>query len=169
MGNGDVTHCDDNSHCKIVSTGHKFPNGLLMSSRNEPRYLYVPSAHEGGITVYSPKANSDLDKVDHIDIPYPIDNLSEDADGVIWAPAFPKALQVLEMYEDPLNVVSASTVFRVRRKTSGDGGWEVEKVLEDARGEVLPGATVVIHDAKTGRMFLSGVISPFITVCDPKK
>lgn len=46
---------------------------------------------------------------------------------------------------------------------------EVKKVLEDWEGEVLPGATAVVHDAKTGRVFLSGVVSPFVTVCEPVK
>ncbi len=35
---------------------------------------------------------------------------------------------------------------------------EWEKVLEDRDGEVLPGTTTAIHDAKTGRLFLSSKV-----------
>jgi len=46
--------------------------------------------------------------------------------------------------------------------TKGEEGWKAEKVLEDGLGEILPVATTVIHDAKTGRLFLS---SKFGNVC----
>jgi len=41
-------------------------------------------------------------------------------------------------------------------------------VLEDAEAEVLPAATTVIHDADTGRLFLGGVWSPYLAVCEKK-
>jgi hypothetical protein len=33
-------------------------------------------------------------------------------------------------------------------------------------GSVLPGATVAAHDAETGRVFLGGSMSPYITICE---
>ena len=39
--------------------------------------------------------------------------------------------------------------------SKGEEGWKVEKVLEDGKGEILPVATTVVHDVKTGRLFLS--------------
>jgi hypothetical protein len=41
----------------------------------------------------------------------------------------------------------------------------VEKVLEDD-GSVLPGSTTAVHDAETGRIFLSGIMSPYIAICE---
>ncbi|KAF2172419.1 hypothetical protein M409DRAFT_17652 [Zasmidium cellare ATCC 36951] len=168
LHNGDVTYCTHTNTCKTVSTSHAFPNGLHFSPRHG--HLFVPSAHSGGITIYAPNAHTnDLQKISSIDIPYPIDNLSEDRDGDIWVPAFPKGLEMLQAYADPLGSTAATTVFRVRKsKEEGDGkGWEVEKMLEDRHGEVLPGATSVVHDARTGRVFLAGVVAPFVTVCEP--
>ena len=44
----------------------------------------------------------------------------------------------------------------------------VEKVIEDREGKVLPAASTVVHDVKTGNLWLSGFASKFITVCEPK-
>ncbi|KAK4507922.1 hypothetical protein PRZ48_001657 [Zasmidium cellare] len=163
INNGDVTYCDVKGSCGIVSTSHAFPNGLHFSTRHNA--LLVPSAHTGGIKVYTPNTpHPELTQTSSIPIPYPIDNLSEDSNGDIWVPAFPKGLEVLKAYADPLGFTAATTVFRVRRQGEE---WEVEKVLEDREGEVLPGATAVVHDARTGRVFLSGVVAPFVSVCEP--
>jgi hypothetical protein len=126
----------------------------------------VPSAWVGGIKVYKVNVDRSLEQVSYIDIDYPLDNLSQDSNGDIWAAAIPKAMKIFAAFDDPLNEVSPATIFRIRR---GLNGWEVTKMLEDAKGEVLPGATTAIHDVKTGRIFVSGLTAPFITVCDSVK
>jgi hypothetical protein len=47
------------------------------------------------------------------------------------------------------------------------GEWEVETVLEDD-GTVVSGATVAVHDVETGRLFMGGVLTPFISVCETR-
>ena len=42
----------------------------------------------------------------------------------------------------------------------------MEKLLEDT-GIVLPGANAVMRDVLTVLLFLSGVVSSSITVCEP--
>jgi hypothetical protein len=62
-----------------------------------------------------------------------------------------------------------STVYRIRNL--GDSRaprFDVRKVLEDGAGIVLPGSTAVVHDVKTGKLFMGGVGSPFMAVCAPK-
>ncbi|KAI1076983.1 hypothetical protein F5B20DRAFT_583722 [Whalleya microplaca] len=159
VGYGDVSFCDAAS-CKTVLAGLKYPNGLV---RGLDGLLYVPSSMVGGIDVYAPQADHSLTKVTHIDTEYSIDNLSVDAEGDIYAAAFPQGLKVLQAYDDPLNSFPPSAVLRVRKTPDG---YEVTKILEDRDGEVLPASTTVVHDAKTGRLFLSSVISPFIAVCE---
>ena len=44
----------------------------------------------------------------------------------------------------------------------------VEKVIEDREGRHLNGASTVVHDVKTGNLWLSGIASRFVTVCEPK-
>lgn len=112
----------------------------------------------------------------------PIDNLSLDSIGDVYVAAFPKIWQVLGAMVHPDKETDvASSVFRIRRVLVGDEKVEgmegkeggrvehvVEKVLEDVKGKVLPAASTVVHDVKTGNVWLSGFASKFITVCEPK-
>ncbi|KAI6830533.1 hypothetical protein KC340_g10904 [Hortaea werneckii] len=169
VGTGDVSYCTTARGCRTVADGLTFPNGLIRDPKNG--YVYVPSSGKGGIHVYRTKRmDPGLDFVEHIPIPSPIDNLSQDSEGDIYIAALSDLAAMMAAMDDPLNKTPPSTVLRLTQ-TESDGGerqWKWEKVLEDAKGEVLPGTTTAVHDAKTGRIFLSGVASPFITVCEKK-
>ena len=161
---GNVAYCDISGVCRRVAGGYAFPNGLVLSRDG---LLYVPSSVSGNAVVYKPRADGGIDEIDTIKIAYPLDNLSEDANGDLWVPGLPKLDQTLASFDDPLGAPTPpATVLRIRKKQSG--GYQVDKVLEDANGEVLPGATSVVHDVRTRRIFVSGVVSPFITVCEPE-
>ena len=187
---GDVSHCTASTPpvCKKVAGGYAFPNGLHYSPRHKK--LFVPSAALGDIQVYRPLPNHDLEFQETIKIPYPIDNLSEDNDGNIIAAVFPKSRELFAKSKDydPNNVHSlevqremrlhgsnrvtkepATAAMRISRVGKGPEGerWEVSKLIEDD-GEVLPASTTVIRDAKTGRLFLSSVVSEWVGVCEPK-
>ncbi|KAI5369952.1 Putative six-bladed beta-propeller, TolB [Septoria linicola] len=171
IGNGGVAYCSSSTSkptCHIVDDGYHFPNGLI-SDKDDPSILFVPSAWSGGIYVFKANGANRLERLAFIDIPYPIDNLSQDKNGDIWAAALPKAFETLGAFDEPLTSLASSTIFRIKEKKNTESGaleYEMEKVLEDRDKEVLPGATTVVHDVTTGRLFLSGVTSPFITVCD---
>ncbi|KAF4494278.1 Serum paraoxonase arylesterase 1 [Fusarium agapanthi] len=109
--------------------------------------------------------NKDLEKIDEVNLGYGVDNASIDENGDIWISAFPIGVEIFNAYDDPYNAHPPSAILRVRKI---EGEYVVEKVLEDAKGEGLPAATTVVHDAQTGRLFLSSVTSPFIAVCEPK-
>jgi len=157
LATGDVSYCSASGKCKQVAAGFKFPNGLHLGSDG---LLYVPSAAVGDIAVFKPLANGSVVKVHHIDLDYPIDNLSEDTNGDIFAAAMPKALKSLAAFDDPLNAPTApATVWRVRRLNRDRVDtyeYEVTKIIEDGAGEMLPGMTTVIHDALRGTLFMSG-------------
>ncbi|OLN81104.1 Serum paraoxonase/lactonase 3 [Colletotrichum chlorophyti] len=164
LGEGDVSFCSTSTGCKRVSERHRVPNGLV---RSRDGLIYVPSAMAGGVQVYRIVAGDDgLAKVVDIPLPYAIDNLSVDADGDIYAAVFPRGVEILQAAKDPLNVRPKSAAVRIRK--DGEGVYVWEKVIEDGEGELLPGSTVVVHDAKTGRLFFGGVTSPFIAVCEPR-
>lgn len=114
---------------------------------------------------------------------YSIDNLSADQDGDVYVAMFPVGIDILLAFKDPKNARPASGALRLREV---GGEYVVEKVIEDKNGEVLPASTTVVRDAKTGRLFfgskfppsimsrialltMPGVVSPFISVCDPIK
>jgi hypothetical protein len=155
---GDVTFCPDDSSspCRIVSKGYGYPNGLMRSRVDG--LLYVPEAAQGGITVLRPTANNSLETIDEIDLPYAIDNLSEDQDGTIWAAIIPRGIEILKQSKDPHRYFPSSSVFKLSRDAGGKFVWE--KALEDKDGGVLPGTTTVVHDTKTGRLFLGGMYTP---------
>ena len=70
-------------------------------------------------------------------------------------------------FENPLNMFPPFTVWKVHQNETD--GYEVSKAWEDRDAEALPAGTTVGHDAQTGRIFLSGMFSPFITVCERKE
>jgi len=174
----------------------------------------VPSSLLGRVYAYKPVLSGDdgngrrgdLQLVATIDAGFSLDNISPDARGDMYIAAFPKAVELIAAYPDPYGSSPATAAVRVRKgkkvsvdtttaSAGGDDdarwkGFEVDKVLEDGAGgkaEILPGATTVVHDATTGRLFFSsefqhlplllmtntnsffrlGVISPFIGVCEP--
>lgn len=165
LKSGDVSICSAEGDCKRVDSGFAFPNGLVLGRQDG--LLYVPSTMSGTITVYG-TIDDKMKRADEIHVGYPLDNLSEDANGDYWVAAIPKLDALLSTFDDPFgDARPGATVFRVRsRRKQGRRGYEIRKMLEDSEGEVLPGATTVIHDAETERLFLSGVVSPFITVCE---
>ncbi|KZL65740.1 serum paraoxonase arylesterase [Colletotrichum tofieldiae] len=166
LGQGDISFCSASSGCKRVSERHRYPNGLV---RGRDGLIYVPSAMAGGVQVYKVLPEDDgLQKVAEIPVPYSIDNLSVDGKGDIYAAVFPRGIEILQAAKDPLNISPKSAAVRIRKEGEGEGVYVWEKVIEDGAGEVLPGSTVVVHDAKTGRLFFGGVVSPFIAVCEPK-
>ncbi|KAK7419664.1 hypothetical protein QQZ08_010750 [Neonectria magnoliae] len=162
IGAGDVTFCDKATGCKPAVGGLSFPNGLV---RGLDGLIYVPSSLLGTVDVFRVLPDNALGKVETIPVGFSLDNLSVDKNGDIFVAAFPVGLEVYKAYKDPYNAHAPATALRIRKQ---EGGYVVEKIIEDALGEALPVATTVLHDAKTGRLFLSSVISPFITVCDPK-
>jgi hypothetical protein len=92
----------------------------------------------------------------------PLDNISPDANGDIYAAGFPNLIQSGKGFDDPYNQSSPVTIWRIRKTVDvGKSGvisvdYRVEKVLEDRDSKVLSGSTTVRHDVKTGRLFISG-------------
>jgi arylesterase/paraoxonase len=139
----------------------------------------VPSTIDGTVDVFAVSESHLLHKVNEIKVPIPIDNLSVDKKGDIYAATLPKAYKWTESSKAPFDVHVPSAVYRIRKPGKGYEGTErkphleiyadyvVEKVIEDD-GSVLPGATIAVHDAETGRIFLGGAMSPFITICQTK-
>ncbi|PTD06831.1 hypothetical protein FCULG_00006500, partial [Fusarium culmorum] len=152
LGFANINVCKPNTPCKEVSSSLKFPNGLAIHGNT----LYVPDSIRGTLTIYNILPNKDLKKVDEIKLNYGLDNVSIDENGDLWIAAFPVGIEIYKANKDPYNAHPPSAVLRVRKV---DGEWKVDKVLEDKDGEVLPAATTALHDAKTGRIFLSSKLN----------
>jgi arylesterase / paraoxonase len=148
-GASGIWYCDSNTNCRMVADGFKFANGLIKA---QDGLLYVPSASMGGISVFEIQPDRSLNKTSQIFYAYPIDNLSQDSNGDIFIPHFPRMGEMLRMFENPHGPTGPSAIARLRKT---EDGYQIEKVIEDKHGEFLPGTTTAIHDAKTGRIFLS--------------
>jgi arylesterase/paraoxonase len=62
----------------------------------------------------------------HTDLP--MDNLSVDKDGAVWAAAFPKGKDLIEKHiPDPLNNPSATTAVRITLNTGSRSAFFGEK------------------------------------------
>ena len=96
-----------------------------------------------------------LTEVHVIHLGMPVDNLSVDLTGDIYAAAFPKILKVVEAFRDPYGKGFPSTIWHIRRSSPGLN-YEATKILEDGDAKIIQGASVVKHDAKTGRLFIAG-------------
>ncbi|KAG4440936.1 hypothetical protein IFR05_003565 [Cadophora sp. M221] len=179
IGGGNVAYCHRN-RCKVSSSGIKlkFPNGLV---RGHEGLIYVPSTIDGSISVFTLTADHNLQQVNTIQTGLPLDNLSVDKNGDIFAAAIPQLYKWIRSSKAPFDVNAPSSVLKIRRinkkggQASGrkslfshDLDYEVEKIIEDD-GTVLPGSTIAVHDVETGRFFLGGAMSPYITICEPKK
>ncbi|KAG4420528.1 hypothetical protein IFR04_006348 [Cadophora malorum] len=178
IGGGNVAYCHRN-RCKIASSGinFKFPNGLV---RGHEGLIYVPTTIDGSISVFTLTADHNLQQVNKIETGFPLDNLSVDKNGDIFAAAIPQVYKWQQSSKKPFDVNPPSAVLKIKRvKKTGQGSgrkslfshdldYVVEKVMEDD-GSVLPGSTIAVHDVETGRYFLGGAMSPFITICEPKK
>ncbi|RMZ70047.1 serum paraoxonase arylesterase [Pyrenophora seminiperda CCB06] len=191
IGGGNVAYCNATGHCHAAYNGNendststppsspdeskyatllkqpskflpksklKFPNGL---TRNSDGLFYVPSAIDGKIRVFALQPDKKLLLIDTIDVGMPLDNISPDVNGDIYAAGFPNLYQSGKGFDDPYNEISPVTIWRISKRAggaSGDGGrrYEVEKVIEDRESKVLGGSTTVRHDVRTGRLFVSG-------------
>ena len=161
MGGGTVAYCDPSSTCHIAApSGFNYPNGIVKGSSE---LYYVPSSAIDMIRVMRLQEDLTLKQVDVVHTGMPIDNLSVDKNGDIYAAGFPKALQFIKSTSAPHEIDAPTTIWRIRRV--GDK-HEVKKILEDKEAKILGGATVAVHDVKTGRIFVGGAFSPYIGVCD---
>ncbi|PQE31688.1 Serum paraoxonase arylesterase protein [Rutstroemia sp. NJR-2017a WRK4] len=168
LGGGSVGYCILASGiCGIAKSGNlKSPSGMAIGHDN---LLYIPSAISGQIQIFAMEEQQRLRKVDSILVPYPVNDISIDKNGDIYAAAVPvlhKSMGTSQIMEQKV----PSAVFRIMKlgeMGEGEGwGWNIVKMIEDA-GHMLPGITKAVHDTRNGKMFLGG-LAPFVGICEKK-
>lgn len=177
FGGGSVAYCppssSPNTTCTIaLSTGLSFANGITRLPHPNHNTILVAHSSAGHLTSHTfYPSNHTLSPGSQIKLNMPMDNLVVDSKGDVYVAAFPKILSLVQALDGKVPekgkwIEIPSTVFRVRRVDGGEGQWEIKKVLEDVEGTALPGSTVAVHDVKTGMLWMGGVASPFISVCE---
>lgn len=175
VGGGSIGFCDRNG-CKIAKdTGLVYPNGIV---RGHDGLIYTPSALTGEVQVFSLDEQRRLVEVGSFKVPIPVDNLSVNKQGHLLAAGFPQVYKLLEASKDPYHVNSPSGVYVLQRQERhgltafARSEWHnedvlVTKLMEDT-GSTLSGFSIAVHDVETGRLFLGGPLTPFITICETK-
>lgn len=170
IGGGSLTYCQsDTGKCHVAANkGFSFANGIVQ----ENGLYYVAHSVTGVVTVHK-LVGDQLIQVDKIYTGYPLDNLSLDADGNLLAAAIPDSIAFMKSLEDPYGFVAPATVLAVngiatQLRTHSGKDCKVSKLLEDRDAKWLPSSTVVVKDVKSHRLFLGGVLSPFITICEQR-
>ena len=170
------------NHCNIAhSSGLAGPNGLVTGRDG---LIYVPNTLSNEIHIFSLTEHKTLQKLDTLQTPYPIDNMSVDKNGDIVAASFPQVYKWVQNLNDQSVQVPAA-VLRIRRRGDdfehmiregsregkefgkSEEGYLVEMVVED-NGTILSAVTVAVHDAEKGKLYLGGITSPFIMACEMK-
>ena len=182
-----VAYCHETKGCKIAADGLHAANGITADLRraktdhadddnfSRPQVngtFYVANALRGGVTVLElvdPEGDGgELVKVESIPTEYPIDNLSLDQGGHLWAAGLPQLWDmVFKMFADGESR-AASSAFRISKNT-GTGAffgerYTVSKMFQN-NGTLASGSTSVVYDKEREIMYLSGVAAPWLTVC----
>lgn len=139
------------SKCHIAASGFNQPNGIVKGKDN---LYYIPSSFLDQIRVMKLRPDLTLEDVDVIHLGMPVDNLSVDKTGDIYAAGIPKTLQVLKAFKKPYEIGSPSTIWRIHKSGSS---YQVQKISEDREAKLIAGATIARHDARTGRFFIGGI------------
>ncbi|KAJ5312542.1 hypothetical protein N7508_003372 [Penicillium antarcticum] len=170
FGGGSLAYCRfDTGKCHIAADKvFSMANGIAHDKNG--RY-YVAHSVTGLITVHE-LINDELVLIESINTGYPIDNLSLDIDGNLIAAAFPDSIAFVKSTMDPYNVVAPATILSIndianQLKKLGKN-VKVSKLVEDRDAKSLPSSTVAVHDVKGHKLFLAGIFSPFITICEQR-
>ncbi|KAJ8064737.1 hypothetical protein OCU04_007055 [Sclerotinia nivalis] len=183
LGGGSIGYCDSNvNHCNVAySSGLGGPNGVV-TGRDGLIYVPNPLLHE--IQIFSLTEEKALLKLDTLQTPYPVDNMSVDENGDIIAASLPQIYKWAQNLNGRSVKIPTAAV-RIRRKGvdfermmregmregkdlgKSTDGYVVETVVEDD-GTILSAATVAVHDVRTGKLYLGGVTTPFIMTCEMK-
>ncbi|KAE9403564.1 serum paraoxonase/arylesterase [Gymnopus androsaceus JB14] len=160
-----VGYCHLDRGCKVAASGLMHGNGIVKAPSNDT--IYVGSAVGAKIIVFERQANDSLLMTETTPTGHPIDNLSVDSDGTIWAAAFPKSLAVIEHMKNSsyLSPVSALKIYANSGSNLIYGEkHKVEKVFEDD-GRIVSGSTSVVHDSERNLLFMHGVTASYLTMC----
>ncbi|OGM43314.1 paraoxonase [Aspergillus bombycis] len=169
FGDGSIAYCrTDTGKCHIATTENCYmPNGITRDPSSGR--IYVAHSAKGTLGVNRLTDDNRLVQIDEVPLTMSVDNLSIDAEGNVFAGGFPDAAKFWKAWDDPYGTMAPSTVLMIWKKRDGHAPgdtYEVVKVVEDGEARVLPTTTTAVHDPISGRLFLGGVTSPFIGVCD---
>ncbi|KAJ7647424.1 hypothetical protein FB45DRAFT_893403 [Roridomyces roridus] len=159
---GSVGYCNLDSGCKMAIRHLRGANGIARQPDNGT--VFVGNCIFGGVHVLETQPDNTLVKKSSIPIDRPIDNLSIDKDGVLWAAGMPYPLSLLKHLANP-SLLSPTSAHAAHADPNSSSQFRVVKMFEDD-GNIARATTTVVHDAERRRLFLHGNAAPHLTVCN---
>lgn len=169
---GSVGYCHVDHGCKIATDNLSGPNGiargpgdtLMVSSTTQPEIVVLEKQADGSAVL------TDTIKLEAGNKDMPIDNIVADANGVVWGAGFPEIAKSTAHFLD-YRVPSAVSVLRIAINTGRSSffgeKYSIEQPFSDD-GNIVSGATTVVHDAERGKLIFGTLMSQGISVCEFK-
>ncbi|KAJ3934717.1 MAG: hypothetical protein NXY57DRAFT_629154 [Lentinula lateritia] len=162
-----VGYCNSDLGCKIAVDNLYTANGITKATNGT---VYVASTSGLELKMFEKQDDDSLLFLEGVHCDTPIDNLSIDEEGTVFAAGMPKSLDLWEHTKNSSHL--APVCAWTFSKNTGQGSfygekYKVQKIFEDD-GSIASGATTVVHDAERGRLFMHGVFSHHLTVCEVK-
>ncbi|KAH7888581.1 hypothetical protein F5I97DRAFT_2003355 [Phlebopus sp. FC_14] len=164
-----VGFCHVDQGCKFAYQGLHASNGIVRGAGSINDTYYVADYTLGDITVLEKQSDNTFVFTEVIKTGRAADNLSVDANGAIWVAVLSDAFGLFfRQFNDPSALVASAAV----RVTINEGPgsfygekYNVDKIFEDP-GELTSGSTSAVYDSERRRLFMHGIISLHLTVCN---
>lgn len=161
-----VVYCDIKEGCKYAIQNMFTNNGIVRSSNGT---FYVAHTLSGGLSVLEEQPDNTLVITDYVQTAYPLDNLSIDSEGHVWAAGLPNLLDLMKNFFDNPTIPIPSLALRFSINMGPDAfygeKYKVSKIFEDGGG-VASGITTVVYDTQLKKLFLHGLSTSHLTICD---
>ena len=153
----------------VASQGFDLANSIAMGHDG---LAYISMSSTGKLAVYK-MAENELIHINSLSLGSALDRLSVDAQGNILITAFTDPVELQEASTNPLASVTAGTVLMVSRKNARSKNSDGEEyifqpMLEDEAAKLISTTTTAVHDVRSKRIFLAGVFSPGISICEKR-
>ncbi|KAK0481526.1 hypothetical protein IW261DRAFT_1471134 [Armillaria novae-zelandiae] len=161
-----VGYCHVEEGCKTSISRMLNNNGIVQAENGT---IYVSSTLSSGIRVLEKQEDNTLVLTDVIPSETIIDNLSMDETGTVWAAGIPRAQDALRAMMNLFTTPCPVSVYKYSINTGPSSffgeKYKGEKVLEDD-GSLASFISTAAYDSRRGRLFLHGLGSPGLTVCE---
>ncbi|CEJ58644.1 hypothetical protein PMG11_07294 [Penicillium brasilianum] len=171
FGSSSISYCrTDTGLCRTVaSQGFDLANSIAMGHDG---LAYISMSSTGTLAVYKMTGN-ELTQIDALSLGSALDHLSVDARGNILITAFTDPVELQEASTNPQASVTAGTVLMVQKKNgrsqkSDEEQYVLLPMIEDEAAKLMSTTTTAVHDVQSDRIFLAGVFSSGISICQKR-
>lgn len=171
FGSSSISYCQtETGLCRTVaSQGFDLANSIAIGHDG---LAYISMSSTGTLAVYK-MAENELVHINSLSLGSALDRLSVNAHGNILITAFTDPVELQEASTNPLASVTAGTVFMVSRKNArpknSDGvEYIFQPMLKDEDAKLMSTTTTAVYDVQSKRIFLAGVFSPSISICEKR-